>query len=211
MKLSSSEETLLIIDFGSQVTQLIARRVRELNIYSRILPYYKINEAWRTKINPKAIILSGSPFSVHDKDAPFLPTSIFDGDVPILGICYGMQMMSANLGGVVEKSASQGEFGRAMLQAVDDKHPLFNAIDFNNEEAQVWMSHGDKVTQLPPNFKIIAASQDTPIAAIAHDSQPFYGVQFHPEVMHSYCGKKILYNFVNSICGFSTTMQRVSS
>ncbi|MFK7867084.1 MAG: glutamine-hydrolyzing GMP synthase [Alphaproteobacteria bacterium] len=201
-------ETLLIIDFGSQVTQLIARRVRELNIYSQIIPHHKASAQAIAAIAPKGIILSGSPCSVHDQDAPLFDIDFFDGvffdqATPILGICYGMQMMVQVLGGTIEQSASNREFGRAYLTKLDRDHPLLGDIDADGDHAQIWMSHGDKATQLPANFNIIASTKSAPIAMIAHVEKPLYGVQFHPEVIHSLCGQQILKNFTHDICGFA--------
>lgn len=187
-------QQVLIIDFGSQVTQLIARRIRELNVYSEIKnPGITLNEI--KKINPKAIIFSGGPESVYEKDAPTIDQEIFNFGIPILGICYGEQLICHLLGGKVGK-ASEREFGKAEIEIIFDS-PLFDGVS----KKQVWMSHGDKVEKIPNNFKVIAKTASAPFTAIADEKRKIYGVQFHPEVEHSLDGRKMLENFVVNIAG----------
>jgi GMP synthase (glutamine-hydrolysing) len=189
---------VLIVDFGSQVTQLIARRVREAGVYSEIVPYDKA-EAALAAARPKAIILSGGPASVHQTGTPQAPQAIFTAGVPVLGICYGEQAMVAALGGQVEGGHSR-EFGRAELQIIDET-PLFDGVWHEGERAPVWMSHGDRVTRLPPGFRAVGISTGAPFAAIADDSRRLYGLQFHPEVVHTPKGAALLANFVHVIAG----------
>ncbi|GJM02715.1 MAG: GMP synthase [glutamine-hydrolyzing] [Rhodomicrobium sp.] len=198
-------ETILIIDFGSQVTQLIARRVREAGVYSEIVPFNLAEDAFET-LNPKAVILSGGPASVTHQDTPRAPEAIFKAGIPILGICYGQQTMVAQLGGSVESSDHQ-EFGRADIELLDES-PLFEGLteaygttDGITHTLRVWMSHGDRVNKLPDGFKIIARSEGAPYAAIADETRRFYAVQFHPEVVHTECGATIIQNFVHNIAG----------
>lgn len=198
-------ETILIIDFGSQVTQLIARRVREAGVYSEIVPF-NLAEAAFEKLNPKAVILSGGPASVTHQDTPRAPEAVFKSGLPVLGICYGQQTMVAQLGGSVESSDHQ-EFGRADIELLDES-PLFDGLteaygttDGITHTLRVWMSHGDRVNELPDGFKIIARSEGAPYAAIADEARRFYAVQFHPEVVHTECGTTIIRNFVHNIAG----------
>jgi GMP synthase (glutamine-hydrolysing) len=193
-----AEERVLIIDFGSQVTQLIARRVREAGVYSEIVPYDKA-EAALGPVLPKAIILSGGPASVHESGTPQVPQSVFTAGVPVLGICYGEQAMVAALGGQVEGGHAR-EFGRADLQIIDET-PLFDGVWHEGERTPVWMSHGDRVTRLPPGFRAVGISTGAPFAAIADDSRRLYGLQFHPEVVHTPKGAALLANFVLGIAG----------
>lgn len=193
----TQHERLLIVDFGSQVTKLIARRVRESGVYSEIHPFNKVDAAFLSAFNPKAIILSGGPASVADTGSPRADEAIFDLGVPVLGICYGQQTMAAQLGGDVEKSDEQ-EFGRAFLEKVRHS-PLLEGL---TDREQVWMSHGDRVSTLPEGFDIIAKSPNAPLAAVADETRQFYGVQFHPEVVHTTNGAMILLNFTHSISGF---------
>ncbi len=187
---------ILILDFGSQYTQLIARRLRELNIYCEIHPFNHGLEDFRHH-PPKAVILSGGPMSVNDTEAPYLDTGIYDYNVPVLGICYGLQIIAHTIKkGSVEKSDKR-EFGRASLIA-DEENPLLKNVPQNST---VWMSHGDKLRELPDNFRIIAHTDNAPIAAVCHNNKPIYGVQFHPEVVHTDHGKQILANFALDICG----------
>ncbi len=188
------QEKIIILDFGSQTTQLIGRRVRELNMYCEILPYNKfpINDP-----SVIGVILSGSPFSVYDKKAFAIDLDTIRNRYPILGICYGAQFMAYKCGGSVEPADSR-EYGRARLQWVDSSNPLLKGI---KPEAQVWMSHGDTITALPENFKIIASTEKVPVAAYQSDGEKIWGVQFHPEVFHSECGMQLLKNFVVDICG----------
>ena len=190
-------DKILILDFGSQYTQLIARRIRELNIYSEIHPY-DLDIKTLKEFSPKAIILSGGPNSVYEDDTPKAPKEIFELNIPILGICYGMQTLINQFGGKVETS-SKREFGYAEIRA-HGHSKLFKSIqDKSNDEGHglldVWMSHGDKVTNIPQNFKVIASNASTPIAAIADEERLLYGVQFHPEVTHTKQGKAILKRF----------------
>ena len=194
---AETHEKLLIVDFGSQVTKLIARRVRESGVYSEVHPFNRIDEALLKRFNPKAIILSGGPSSVIGTGTPRAHKAIWDFGVPVLGICYGQQTMCAQLGGAVEASDEQ-EFGRAFLDVSGDS-PLFAGL---GGEEQVWMSHGDRVSKLPEGFEIIGVSPNAPYAAIADEARKFYGVQFHPEVVHTTCGARILRNFTHDISGF---------
>ncbi|MGU3574402.1 glutamine-hydrolyzing GMP synthase [Brucellaceae bacterium C25G] len=191
-------DTILIIDFGSQVTQLIARRVREAGVYSEIVPFQLADDAFK-RINPRAVILSGSPHSTTDIGSPRAPQAVFDAGIPVLGICYGEQTMCEQLGGKVE-SGHDREFGRAFLD-VQEESALFNGLWAKGTRHQVWMSHGDRVTALPEGFKVIGTSTNAPYAAIADEKRKYYGVQFHPEVVHTPDGAKLLQNFVHSIAG----------
>jgi GMP synthase (glutamine-hydrolysing) len=189
---------VLIVDFGSQVTQLIARRVREAGVYSEIVPFDKAEAAIAAQ-RPRAIILSGGPASVHETGTPQAPQALFTAGVPVLGLCYGEQAMVAALGGQVEGGHDR-EFGRADLQIIDET-PLFEGVFKEGERAQVWMSHGDRVTRLPPGFRAVGISTGAPFAAIADDSRRLYGLQFHPEVVHTPKGAQLLANFVHRIAG----------
>jgi len=193
-------DRILIIDFGSQLTQLIARRVRESGVYSEIVPFQSAEKMF-ADFAPNAVILSGGPASVMDMDTPRVPQIVFEADIPVLGICYGEQAMVAQLGGEVE-SASEREFGRAEIEIVKPS-PLFNGIAKKGTSERVWMSHGDRVIALPPGFKSIAKSENAPFAAIADEERRLYGVQFHPEVVHTPKGAKILENFTHKIAGCS--------
>lgn len=190
--------TVLIVDFGSQVTQLIARRVREAGVYSEIAPFHSAEEAFQ-RLKPKAVILSGGPASATDTGSPRAPDIIFQSGVPVLGICYGQQTMCAQLGGKVEASDHR-EFGRAFLD-IKQETPLFDGIWAPDTRHQVWMSHGDRVTELPDGFKVVGTSPGAPFAAIADERRNYYGVQFHPEVVHTPDGAKLLSNFVHRIAG----------
>ncbi|MCV0349002.1 MAG: glutamine-hydrolyzing GMP synthase [Nitratireductor sp.] len=198
MKTTSHPDTVLIVDFGSQVTQLIARRVREAGVYCEIAPFQSAEEAFE-RLAPKAVILSGSPASTVDIGSPRAPQVIFDSGLPVLGICYGEQTMCAQLGGKVEGSDHR-EFGRAFLE-IEDDCPLFEGIWAKGTRHQVWMSHGDRVTAIPPGFRVVGTSTGAPFAAIANEERKYYGVQFHPEVVHTPDGAKLLSNFVNNIAG----------
>ncbi|MGB1986559.1 MAG: glutamine-hydrolyzing GMP synthase, partial [Parvibaculales bacterium] len=189
-------DRILIVDFGSQVTQLIARRVRESGVYCEIVPFNGAEKAFED-MQPKAVILSGGPNSVADIDTPRAPENILASGLPILGICYGQQTLCAQLGGAVEQS-DEREFGRAMLD-ITDASPLFDGID--GDKIQVWMSHGDRVNQLPDGFGVIGTSENAPYAAIADEARKIYGVQFHPEVVHTPNGAKMLENFTHAIAG----------
>ncbi len=194
-------QTVLIVDFGSQVTQLIARRVRESGVYSEIVPFNRAGEALGNGMNPAAIILSGGPASVHEIETPRAPQSVFEAGVPVLGICYGEQTMVAQLGGQVEPGSDR-EFGRATI-TVTGETPLFETVFAQGEHAPVWMSHGDRVTKLPNGFRAVATSPGAPFAAIADDARRFYGVQFHPEVVHTPKGAALIRNFTHRIAGCS--------
>ena len=195
------QEKILILDFGSQYTQLIARRVRECMVYSEIHPY-NISRKDIEHFNPKGIILSGSPASVHDQDAPRISEELLETGLPVLGICYGMQLMVRLFRGEVENSRDR-EFGNAQLY-IDDHTDLFQGIN-NRADIQVWMSHGDRVKVLPPDFTVIAHSTNSPVAAIRSQKRPIFGVQFHPEVVHTPQGKQILENFLYTICSCKPT------
>lgn len=191
------QETILILDFGSQYTQLIARRVRELNVYCEIHPYnYVQSEKFKAQ-SFKGIILSGSPFSVRDEHSPDIDLSKIKGNVPILGVCYGAQLMAQQFGGEVIASKTR-EYGRANLGYIDRHNTLLKEVSANS---QVWMSHGDTIVGLPKNFKKIASTNDVEVAGFHIEGEASYGIQFHPEVTHSLEGKTILRNFVVEICG----------
>jgi GMP synthase (glutamine-hydrolysing) len=191
-------DKILIVDFGSQVTQLIARRVREEKVYSEIVPYQKAEEAFAA-MKPKAVILSGGPSSVLEPGAPLAPMSIFKAGVPVLGICYGEQAMAHQLGGKVE-GGHHREFGRAEVTVTEDT-PLFDGVWKKGEKYPVWMSHGDRVTKLPEGFRVVGTSPNAPIALIADDKRKFYATQFHLEVVHTPHGASLLRNFVRKIAG----------
>ncbi|MCR4282556.1 MAG: glutamine-hydrolyzing GMP synthase [Bauldia sp.] len=191
-------DTVLIVDFGSQVTQLIARRVREAGVYSEIAPFNKAEEAL-ARLTPKAVIFSGGPASVLDRDAPLPPRSVYEAGVPILGICYGEQAMAHQLGGKVEGEHNR-EFGRAFIEVVRQA-ALFDGVWKPGERHQVWMSHGDRVTKLPEGFAVVGTSEGAPFAAIADERRRFYAIQFHPEVVHTPDGAKLLANFVHNVAG----------
>ncbi len=193
-------DKVLIVDFGSQVTQLIARRVREEKVYCEIVPYQKAEAAFR-EMKPKAVILSGGPASVLDKDAPLAPKAIFAAGVPILGICYGEQAMAHQLGGKVE-GGHHREFGRAEVEVVEDS-PIFEGVWLKGQKYPVWMSHGDRVTVLPEGFRVLGVSPNAPIAIIGDDARKFYATQFHLEVMHTPHGAAIIRNFVRNIAGLT--------
>lgn len=192
-------DRVLILDFGSQFTQLIARRIREAGVYCEIHPFNRVTRQTLADFNPKALILSGGPASVIDADTPRAPEGILNSGLPILGICYGQQTFCAQLGGVVE-SGHHREFGRAKVRIVADSS-LFSGIWKKDETYTVWMSHGDRVTRLPKGFHPVAVSDGAPFAAVADENRRIYGVQFHPEVVHTEDGAKILANFVRKIAG----------
>jgi GMP synthase (glutamine-hydrolysing) len=191
-------ESILIVDFGSQVTQLIARRIREAGVYSEIVPFNAADEAFE-RLQPKGIILSGGPSSVMWDESPRAPQHFFDRGLPILGICYGQQAMAHQLGGRVAPSENR-EFGRAFIEIIDDS-ALFDGLWSKGESHQVWMSHGDRVEQLPEGFKIVARSEGAPYAIATDESRRFYSTMFHPEVVHTPDGGKLLANFVRHVCG----------
>ena len=190
------QEKILILDFGSQYTQLIGRKIRELNVYCEIYPY---NHYPEIDDSVKGVILSGSPFSVRDKDAPTPDLTKIKGVLPTLGICYGAQFMAHNFGGEVAPSNSR-EYGRANLGYLNHESPLLNEM---TKGTQVWMSHGDTIVRLPENFKVIASTADVNFAAFKVDDEKTYGIQFHPEVYHTTEGKQLLQNFAVDICGCS--------
>ncbi|MFT3903363.1 MAG: glutamine-hydrolyzing GMP synthase [Niabella sp.] len=189
-------EKILILDFGSQYTQLIARAVREANVYCEIIPYSK---PFEIDGNLKGIILSGSPFSVNDQNAPVIDVKSLVDKLPVLGICYGAQLTAKAYGGIVEKS-SKREYGRAFMNIQDGGDVLMSGI---TDKSQVWMSHGDSILKLPEGFKVLSITDSIPVAAFkcATEAHPLYGLQFHPEVYHSAEGKKLLKNFLVNICG----------
>ncbi|MNH49635.1 GMP synthase [glutamine-hydrolyzing] [compost metagenome] len=195
-----THEAVLIVDFGSQVTQLIARRLREAGVYCEIHPFNKAGEALKA-VAPKAIILSGGPNSTTDADSPRADHALFEAGVPVLGICYGEQTICAELGGKVE-SGHHREFGRAEI-VITRESPLFAGIGAVDHRETVWMSHGDRVTAIPEGFHVIATSEGAPYAAIANEERKIYGVQFHPEVMHTPRGAVILKNFTHGIAGLT--------
>jgi len=196
-------DKILILDFGSQFTQLIARRVRETDVYCELHPN-DVSEQFIRDFNPKGIILSGGPASVYEEETPRAPDVVFTLGVPVLGICYGMQTMAAQLGGKVE-NATHREFGYAEVRAQGHSALLRDIQDRVDPDGKafldVWMSHGDKVTELPPGFKVICSNASTPIGGMADDARHFYAVQFHPEVTHTLQGKAIIQRFVHDICG----------
>ena len=197
---NNKHQTLLIVDFGSQVTKLIARRLREKNIYCEIHPYQNISELFLKNLSPKALILSGGPKSVYDYSSPKVTSFIYELGIPILGICYGQQLMMHQLGGKVEKDRSSAEFGRAFLKFKKETRLLQGWFSENKEV--VWMSHGDHVSKIAPRFQVYATSPNAPHAVIADTKRNFYGVQFHPEVHHTPKGTILFENFLK-IAGFS--------
>lgn len=194
-----TSDRVLIIDFGSQVTQLIARRVRESGVYCEIHPFNKVTGESLAAFSPRAIILSGGPASVLDIDTPRAPAEVFEFGVPVLGICYGQQTMVEQLGGEVQTSDHR-EFGRAMLSVTEDCR-IFEGIWHVGAREQVWMSHGDRVVRLPEGFRVVGTSDGAPFAAIANDERRFYAVQFHPEVVHTPHGTELLRNFTHGVAG----------
>ena len=195
---SSPPDRVLILDFGSQVTQLIARRVRESGVYCEIWPF-SADPARIASFGARGFILSGGPASVTDAAAPRAPDIVFTAGVPVLGICYGQQTMCAQLGGAVEGS-DQREFGRAYVEIADECR-LFHGVWHKGAREPVWMSHGDRVTRLPPGFRVVGISEGAPFAAIANDARGFYGLQFHPEVVHTPHGAALLRNFTHDVAG----------
>src|SRR6185312_14717334 len=191
------QESILILDFGSQYTQLIARRVRELNVYCEIHPFNHFEQAMKAMPNVKGVILSGSPFSVHDKDAPTLKLNDIRGKLPLLGVCYGAQLMAFQWGGKVGKSSSR-EYGRAHLNMITGQNELVTGL---SAKTQVWMSHADTILELPKEAKLMASTEDVEAAAFSFNGEKVYGIQFHPEVYHTTEGSKLLKNFVVGICG----------
>ncbi|MFM2129011.1 MAG: hypothetical protein RL477_557 [Pseudomonadota bacterium] len=196
--MAETQQAVLILDFGSQVTQLIARRVREAGVYCEIAPFNKGAEAI-ARMDPAAIILSGGPASVMGSAAPAAPQEVFSRGVPVLGICYGEQTMVAQLGGRVENAANR-EFGRAFVEVIEPA-ALFEGVWSVGERHQVWMSHGDRVIDLPRGFRVVARTPDAPFAAIADEDRRFYAVQFHPEVVHTPDGARLIANFLRRVAG----------
>jgi GMP synthase (glutamine-hydrolysing) len=192
-------DRILIVDFGSQVTQLIARRIREQGVYSEIHPFNRVDQSLLERFRPSGIILSGGPASVTEDHTPRAPDAVFRQGVPVLGICYGQQTMVAQLGGRVESGHAR-EFGRAYVE-VTDGCALFDQVWAKGSREPVWMSHGDRVTALPEGFRAVAVSEGAPFAAIADDGRRFYGVQFHPEVVHTPHGAQLLANFTHRVAG----------
>ncbi len=198
-----THDRLLIIDFGSQVTQLIARRLRELNVYCEIHPFNKVTDAFLAEFAPKAVILSGGPNSVIDAGSPRPPESLFSMGVPVLGICYGQQVMMQMLGGQVETGHGTAEFGRAYVTPTTERLPLLDGwFTADDDREQVWMSHGDHVSKIAPGFKVYGTSPNAPYAITADPSRNFFAVQFHPEVHHTPNGAKLYENFVR-LAGFT--------
>ncbi len=188
------QEKILILDFGSQYTQLIARRVRELNVYCEIHPF---NNYPQIDASVRGVILSGSPYSVRDEQAPQVNLEAIKGKLPLLGVCYGAQYLAHNFGGEVQPSSTR-EYGRASLSKIEGDNPLIASL---SEQSQVWMSHGDTIVKIPESYKIIASTEDVPVAAYKVEGEQTWGIQFHPEVYHSTEGSKLLENFVCGICG----------
>ncbi|PLZ81952.1 GMP synthase (glutamine-hydrolyzing), partial [Fischerella thermalis WC217] len=189
-----NRQMIVILDFGSQYSELIARRIRETQVYSEVLSYRTTIEQLR-KLNPKGIILSGGPSSVYDQGAPKCDPEIWHLGIPILGVCYGMQLMVQQLGGEVAR-ADRAEYGKASLY-IDDPTDLLTNVE---DGTTMWMSHGDSVTSMPSGFELLAHTENTPCAAIADHNRKLYGVQFHPEVVHSIGGLALIRNFVYHIC-----------
>src|SRR5947199_65453 len=197
---ASAHDKILIVDFGSQVTQLIARRVREEGVYSEIVPFQKAEAAFK-EMKPKAVILSGGPESVHEEGSPRAPQAIFDSGVPVLGICYGQMTMAAQLGGIVE-GGHHREFGGADVE-VKAASRLFDSMWSMGERHPVWMSHGDRITSLPPGFEVAGISPNAPFAVIQDEKRKYYGLMFHPEVVHTPDGAKLIRNFVHEVAGLT--------
>ncbi|MEM6624851.1 MAG: glutamine-hydrolyzing GMP synthase [Pseudomonadota bacterium] len=196
-----AHETCLIVDFGSQVTQLIARRLRESSVYCEIHPFQSVDAALVQRLAPKAIILSGGPASVDDEGAPRADPAVFEDGCPVLGICYGQMVMVHQLGGEVAGGGHR-EFGRAFVN-LSEQSELFDGVAGPGQETEVWMSHGDRVTALPPGFHVQGASPNAPYAVLADPDRGYYGVMFHPEVVHTPDGARLLRNFTHRIAGMS--------
>jgi len=199
--MTQAHDKLLIVDFGSQVTQLIARRVREAGVYCEIAPFQNAERAF-AELNPKAVILSGGPASVPDAGSPRAPKAIFDSGVPVMGICYGQMTMADQLGGGVE-SGHHREFGRAEVELLADS-PLTEGVWKKGEKHVVWMSHGDRITRLAPGFQRLGVSENAPYALIADEARKYYGLMFHPEVVHTPDGAKLIGNFVHRVAGLKS-------
>src|SRR5438270_4380316 len=195
---SATGESILIVDFGSQVTQLIARRIREAGVYCEIAPFNTAEEALR-RLEPKGVIFSGGPASVTEAESPRAPQLLFDSGVPLLGICYGQQTLHQQLGGKVIAS-DQREFGRAFIEIVAPSQ-LFDGLWNVGEKHQVWMSHGDRVETLAEGFEVVARSEGAPYAIATNEAAKRFSLMFHPEVVHTPDGGKLLANFVRHVCG----------
>ncbi|MFI4996595.1 MAG: glutamine-hydrolyzing GMP synthase, partial [Hyphomicrobiales bacterium] len=195
---SPNHSAILIVDFGSQWTQLIARRVREANVFCEIVPFHQADSAFK-RLKPKGVILSGGPASVADDQTPRAPDIVFSSGVPVLGICYGQMAMAAQLGGVVEQGHTR-EFGRAEVDVIAES-ALFEGVWRKGERHTVWMSHGDRVTKLPEGFARAATSANAPLAVLTDEKRRYFGLMFHPEVVHTPDGAKLLANFVHRIAG----------
>ena len=191
-------ESIVILDFGSQYSRLIARRVREANVYCEIIPFDAGPDVLHLQ-DVKGIILSGGPNSVYENGAPLIPAWVFDAGVPLLGICYGMQALAHQLGGSVIAGIER-EYGHALLRLNGASHALFNGLDTS---VPVWMSHGDRISEMPPGFLSLAFSENSPCAVMGNEAMRAYGIQFHPEVTHTQQGDQIIRNFVHGICGAS--------
>jgi len=198
--MGAPHERILVLDFGSQYTQLIARRIREAHVYSEILPY-NVPLARILAHRPAGLVLSGGPASVYDRKAPTVPKQLLDAGIPILGICYGMQLVTHVLGGTVARAAHR-EYGPAALQ-IDDRTDLFKGFEGTRAAPRAWMSHGDRIERMPPGFSAIARTSNSPVAAMkaTERNRRIYCLQFHPEVAHTEGGTTILKNFVYDICG----------
>ncbi|MER8951440.1 glutamine-hydrolyzing GMP synthase [Mesorhizobium sp. M0833] len=198
MKTANHPDTVLIVDFGSQFTQLIARRIREAGVFSEIVPFQSAEAAFK-RIDPRAVILSGGPASTGDIGSPRAPQMVFDAGVPVLGICYGQMAMCVQMGGVAE-SSDHREFGRAFVEIAKDS-PLFEGLWAPGQRHQVWMSHGDRVISLPKGFEVLGKSEGSPFAIFGNVERKMYGLMFHPEVVHTPDGARLLQNFVHNIAG----------
>ena len=198
MTTANHPDTVLIVDFGSQFTQLIARRIREAGVFSEIVPFQSAEAAFK-RINPKAVILSGGPASTSDIGSPRAPQIVFDAGVPVLGICYGQMALCVQMGGQAE-SSNHREFGRAFVE-VDKDCPLFEGMWATGQRHQVWMSHGDRVISLPDGFEVFGRSEGSPFAIFGNPERKMYGIMFHPEVVHTPDGARLLQNFVHGVAG----------
>ncbi|MBE7204448.1 MAG: glutamine-hydrolyzing GMP synthase, partial [Parafilimonas terrae] len=200
-EIRAPHERVLIVDFGSQVTQLIARRVREAGVYCEVVPCTKAESAL-SALSPKAVILSGGPASVAEAGSPKAAPALFEAGIPVLGICYGQQAMAEALGGTVE-GGHHREFGRAEVEVLDGS-PLVDGLWSPGARHPVWMSHGDRITQLPAGFTVLARSENAPFAMIADEGRCFYGLQFHPEVVHTPDGAELIGNFLRKVAGLTS-------
>jgi GMP synthase (glutamine-hydrolysing) len=203
-----SRDAIVVLDFGSQYTQLITRRVRESQVYCELFPWDAPPEDV-LDLQPRGFILSGGPSSVYAPEAPYLPPYVLEADVPVLGICYGMQLLAHHLGGRVDKAAKQ-EYGPATVRLLDVDTPLFCRVRPLPPELPVWMSHGDRIEALPKGFRVLAESANAPVAAMGHADREIYGLQFHPEVVHTEFGNEILRGFARDVCGCSSNWTAAS-